>query len=114
MQGRTIRISRGDSGLLRLNVAGAALDEGDRAVFTVKRRGGGTAIEKVIRPKENAFDVPLLPEETGRMPAGTYEWDVRIVLSAKEDETGRVTDGREVITPIPPSPFLVMKVVGSV
>lgn len=114
VMGRTIRISRGDTGLIRFSAEGMNLTENDLCVFTVKRRSGGTVMEKVIEPEDNAYLIPFTNAETERMQVGDYEWDIRIALDAKTDGNGRVTGGREVITPWPPAMLRIAKAVGSV
>ena len=113
VMGRTIRISRGDTGLIRFSAEGLELTEKDLCVFTVKRRSGGTVLEKVIEPEENAYLIPFTNAET-EIPVGDYEWDIRIALDAVTDGTGRVTGGREVITPWPPATLRITKAVGNV
>ena len=114
IMGRTIRISRGDTGLIRLPVDGVTLTEKDLCVFTVKRRSGGKVLEKVIEPEDNAYLVPFTNEETERMQVGDYEWEIRIALNATTDGMGRVNGGREIITPWPPAAFKIVKAVGIV
>lgn len=112
--GRTIRISRGDTGVIRFLADGIELTANDLCVFTVKRRSGSVVMEKVIAPEENAYFIPFTNEETERMQADDYLWDIRIALDAVTDDTGRVTGGREVLTPWAPGVFKIVKVVGSV
>ena len=50
VSGRSIRISRGDTGLIAFDAEGTALSEKDAAVFTVRRQSGGIVMEKVIAP----------------------------------------------------------------
>lgn len=111
--GRTIRISRGDTGLIRFEAEGAELTEKDLCVFTVRRRSGGTAMEKIIEPEDGAYLIPFTNADT-EIPVGDYEWDIRIALDAVTDGAGRVTGGREVITPWPPSTLKIVKAVGSI
>lgn len=112
--GRTIRISRGDTGLLTFSVQGIGLTDADRAVFTIRRKNGGILMEKTIEPQENCIRIPFTNEETERMPAGRYAWDIRFALDAQLDGNGRVNSGREVLTPFLPGVFCVEKVVGCV
>lgn len=111
--GRTIRISRGDTGLIRFAAEGVDLTEKDLCVFTVRRRNGGTVLEKVIEPEENAYLIPFTNEDT-EIPVDDYEWDIRIALDAVTDNTGRVTGGREIITPWAPATLKIVKAVGSI
>lgn len=113
VHGRTIRISQGDTGIVTFRVEGAQLTDADRAVFTAKG-SGGRLIQKVIAPQEGLIRVPLTNEETDGWKPGLYSWDLRIVLEAQVDAQGAVTDGREVITPWPPSRLEVVKVVGRI
>lgn len=114
VSGRFIRVSRGDTGLITFSVEGISLTENDRAVFTVKRRSGGIVIQKVIEPEGNNILVPFVSGDTECLRPDTYEWDIRYVIDAVEDEDGRVTDGREVLTPFPPGEFKVMRTVGEI
>lgn len=114
VNGRLIRVSRGDTGLITFTVEGISLTENDRAVFTVKRRSGGVVIQKVIEPEGNNILVPFVSGDTERLRPDTYEWDIRYVIDAVEDGEGRVTDGREVLTPFPPGEFRIERTVGDV
>lgn len=114
VSGRTIRLSRGDTGVINFSVDGVKLTDADRAVFTVRRRTGAILLQKVIPPVDGMLYVPFTNDETDGWQPGEYVWDIRIVLDAVTDENGKVTDGREVITPFPPSRLDVVKVVGNV
>ena len=116
VSGLRIVITQGDSGLLTLRTRGnCAFTENDRAVFTVRKIGGGTMMTAVLTPdSEGQVQVPFLSRETELWRPGAYEWDVRYVLDAVQEEDGTVTDGREVITPMRPAAFEVVRAVGSV
>lgn len=120
VSGTQITITAGDTGLLTLSVrTGDGLyvpGENDRAVFTVREQAGArAALEKVLVPDgEGRVRIALTNADTERLRAGSYLWDVRYALDAELDAKGNVTGGREVITPLPPSPFVVMKAVGDV
>lgn len=116
VSGLRIRITQGDSGLLTLCTrAKFAFSENDKAVFTVRRPGGGTLLTAVLTPDaEGKVQVPFLNRETEGWRPGAYEWDVRYVLDAVQDEDGTVTDGREVITPMRPAVLEVLRAVGSI
>lgn len=114
ISGRAIRLSRGDTGIIPFRVEGVTLSEKDRAVFTVRRPTGAALLQKVIAPEGNVFYVPFTNEETDGWKTGSYEWDLRIALDAVMDAQGRVTDGREVITPWAPGKLEVVKVVGEI
>lgn len=83
-------------------------------MFTIKSRTGQVILQKVLSPKDDLFYMPFVNDETDGMKPGVYEWDLRVVLGAKMDSRGAVTDGREVVTPWPPAKFEVVKVVGEV
>ena len=46
--GRTIRLSPGDTGIIGFLVEGTQVGEDDHAVFTVRRRNGELMMEKVL------------------------------------------------------------------
>lgn len=107
VNGQAIRISRGDTGLLTILASGnVQLTDRDVAVFTVRRRGGGAVLlELEATPDaEGKVQFGFTNEMTERWKPDGYEWDVRYVLDG----------GREVITPMEPSPFIVVRTVGSV
>lgn len=114
VRGHTIEVSAGDTGVIRFLASGVALTRADRAVFTVRKRSGETVIEKIAVPQGNEIRIPFVNADTEHLAADTYAWDIRYVLEAQMDESGAVTDGREVITPMAPGVMHVMKVVGSV
>lgn len=112
--GNRILISRGDTGVLTFTASGAELTENDRAVFTIRRRNGGMVMEKIAVPEGNKVHIPFTNEETQGLREGNYQWDIRYALDAVLDSAGRVTDGREVITPMRPGVLTIEKVVGSI
>ena len=115
VNGRTIRLSRGDTGVIPFRVTGMELTGKDAGVFTIRRANGTTLVRKVIPVMEDGLlYVPFVNEETDGWREGEYLWDLRIVLEAQVGEDGMVTDGREVITPWPPSRLEVIGVVGEV
>ncbi|MBP3655120.1 MAG: hypothetical protein J6K32_00310 [Clostridia bacterium] len=114
VNGHVIRISRGDTGLLTLEASGnVVFTDEDRAVLTVRRRGGGAALlrQTAVPDAQGSVQFAFTHEMTERLRPDAYEWDVRYVLGAQEAE-GRVSGGREVITPMEPAPFLVARTVG--
>lgn len=116
--GTTITLTAGDTGLFGAapEADGYRPTAADRAVFTVRERPGGRKLlEKVLVPEaDGAVLVPLLHEDTERLRAGAYVWDIRYVLNAQTDAQGGVTGGREVITPFTPGTMTVMEAIGSV
>ena len=112
---RVILLSRGDTGILRFAVEGVSLTERDRAVFTVKNSRGVVMIRKIVQPdKPDEIRIPLVNSDTENILAGSYEWDIRVVIEAKLAANGDVVDGSAVATPYPPGIFRIVKVVGSV
>lgn len=76
-----IKLTQGDSLLLRANLAGADLPEGSEALFTVKRKPGDETalIEKRIGIQENAVLIRLASADTA-LPPRTYYWDLRVLI----------------------------------
>ena len=116
VSGLRIMITQGDSGLLTVRARGrCACTQSDRVVFTVRRASGGTLMTAVLIPDESGqVQVPFLSQETSGWRPGAYEWDVRYVLDAVQEEDGTVTGGREVITPMRPGTLEVLRAVGSI
>ena len=103
-----ISITRGDSAQITLSirdrVTGQPFVPGpdDRLTFTVKRElsDGAPLVVKTldngIVRREQECILLLVPEDTARLPFGTYRYDVELVLASGYTDTV-----------IPPSPFLV-------
>ncbi|WP_296909705.1 hypothetical protein [uncultured Megasphaera sp.] len=103
-----ISITRGDSAQITLTirdrVTGKLFVPGpdDRLTFTVKRELSDEApvvvktLDNGIVRREQECLLLLVPEDTARLPFGTYRYDVELVLASGYTDTV-----------IPPSPFLV-------
>lgn len=115
VHGTRIRLTQGDTGLLTIKVRSERpLTDDDRAVFTVRRPSGGIMAEMVLTPQEDGtVQVPFTNALTDGWKPGIYAWDVRYVLGAVIDG-GKVTDGREVITPMSPGQFEITRAVGQI
>lgn len=116
LNGRTIWLSQGDTGalVLRVRSRGYAFADGDKAVFTVRTSRGRLVMERAADIEADGRAViPFLNTDTESVAAGSYRWDVRVVLGA-ETTDGRITGGRAVITPLPPGLFRIVEVVGHV
>lgn len=103
-----ISITRGDSAQITLTirnrVTGKLFVPGpdDRLTFTVKRELSDEApvvvktLDNGIVRREQECILLLMPEDTARLPFGTYRYDVELVLASGYTDTV-----------IPPSPFIV-------
>lgn len=84
-------------------------------MFTVRRPGGALLMQAVVTPDaEGKAQVVFDHETTEKWRPGCYGWDVRYALDAETDAQGRVTGGREVITPMRPGELHVLEAVGKV
>lgn len=112
--GLRIRISRGDTGGLTIRAKSkTAFEDADRAVVTVRRRGGEEIYSQTSKVTADGKASFLFDDaETKNWKPGLYEWDVRYVLGAELGDRQEVTGGREVITPMRPAAFEVVKAVG--
>ncbi|MCI6378708.1 MAG: hypothetical protein MR842_13285 [Clostridiales bacterium] len=102
---QSIRISRGDTAVIRLALSGDETPPGTRMLATLKREASAMAPpvwEKLIAVEDGVGELGLGREETD-IAAGTYWWDLRVVLP-----TG------EVRTPFAPQRFEILEVVGCV
>lgn len=114
--GRTMILSQGDTGALviRVKTKGYAFAAGDKAVFTVRTGKGRLVMEHAADiGADGRAVIPFANTDTEGWMAGRYRWDVRVVLGAKTED-GRITDGRAVITPLPPGVFQLVEAVGRV
>ena len=101
--GYDIELTAGDSLFFNLYLAGRALPEGAKAVFTVKRnpKDDEAVIEKELQIQGGKAYVQLFSEDTD-LAARTYYWDLRVIF------------GDEVETPMEYAAFTILQPVGDV
>ena len=61
-----------------------------------------------------AFQVDFHNPDTDALATGVYNWDVRYILGPYYDESGRIINGDQVITPQRPNSMELLAVVGEV
>ena len=113
LNGTHIQLTSGDTGLLTIMTGGETLTENDRALFTVRRRGGSVMAEMILTPEADRVQIPFTNDLTDGWKEDEYEWDIRFVLDPVI-QNGKIVDGREVITPMRPGKLTVVKAVGKV
>lgn len=120
VDGYNIKLSQGDTGALKVS-ATATLDgepftfgPDDRALFSIKNAQGVIVKEKVAELVNNEFTVFFLNADTDSLSPGDYKWDVRYIIHPYYDESGRIINGDQVITPKEPQILNLLTVVGDV
>lgn len=120
VEGYNIELSRGDTGALTVT-ANATLEgepyvfgENDRALFSIKSGNGEIIMQKVCPMVNNAFTVQFLNADTDSLAPGSYSWDVRYVINPYYDDSGKMINGDQVITPRAPMSLNLLTVVGDV
>ena len=120
VDGYTISLSRGDTGALKVT-ANATLDgeaftfgSDDRALFSIKNSNGEIIIQKTCEMTDNSFTVYFLNSDTDSLAPGSYTWDVRYIVNPYYDESGKVVNGDQIITPKAPQALNLMSVVGDI
>lgn len=116
ISGTRILLTQGDTGILTIKAKKSdhIFTASDRAVFTVKRQGGGILTEMLITPDaDGTVQIPFVSDLTDTIKPGQYEWDIRYCVDAVLD-AGRVVDAREVMTPMRPGILEIVKAVGRV
>ncbi len=116
VNGNQIAITAGDTALMAIcpDETGYVPTENDRAIFTVRERPKRrTLIEKTIAPEaDGRFVVCFENEDTAKLKPREYVWDVRLAIQANVDESGKVTDAEQIITPCPPGIVFVLAAIG--
>jgi hypothetical protein len=120
VEGYNIELSRGDTGALTVT-ANATLEgepytfgENDRALFSIKSGNGEIIMQKICPMVDNAFTVQFLNSDTDSLAPGSYSWDVRYVINPYYDDSGKMVNGDQVITPRAPMSLNLLTVVGDV
>lgn len=120
VDGYTIKLSRGDTGAMRVKAVATLDDEpytfssDDRALFSIKNGQGEIVKEKAAQMENNEFVVYFLNADTDGLSPTTYSWDVRYIIHPYYDASGRIIDGDQVITPKEPQTLNLLTVVGDV
>lgn len=120
VDGYTITLSRGDTGALKVNatatLAGEAFTfgENDRALFSIKNANGEVIVQKAYQMTDNSFVVYFMNADTESLSPGSLSWDVRYIIHPYYDESGKVVNGDQVITPKLPQTMNLLTVVGDV
>lgn len=120
VDGTTISLSCGDTGAVKINAIatlnGNAFTFGanDRALFSVKNSNGEVIMQKASVMDDNSFTVYFQNEDTEGLAAGSYSWDVRYIVNAYFDASGKIVNGDQIITPKNPMTLILLNVVGNV
>lgn len=114
-----INLSRGDTASFIVRATGYTFAAADRALFTIKNSSGNIVFEEAYALTDatlgnGAFQVDLHNPDTDALATGTYTWDVRYILGPYYDESGRIINGNQVITPKAPQNMQLLAVVGEV
>jgi len=112
--GNDLYLSRGDTGVLSININSSYLmGENDRVLFTIKD-GATPKIIRVLTPVANTAMVEFTNEMTKNLPVKDYRYDIRILLNAVLDEHGFPTDGTVINTHFKPALFRLLETVGDI
>lgn len=116
VEGNTISLSRGDTGAIKFTAdTEYEFAPEDRALFSIKNGVGETVKESAFALDSNkAFVVTFFNSDTDTLAPGTFNWDVRYIIHPYYDNTGRIIDGDQVITPNAPMDLNLLNVVGDV
>ena len=94
--GTRLLLPKGDTGFFTLPTKGI-FSEGDVAVFSVKDPlTRGTIIEKIIDASKPYLVVEIEHEDTSKLEAGKYNWDLKIYRRPEYDEDGILIDAMEI------------------
>lgn len=116
VDGYNITLSRGDTGAIKITAeTDYTFTSADRVLFSIKNAVGEVVKQQAFELDENkAFVVPFFNADTDNLAAGTFSWDVRYVINPYYDESGKIIDGDQVITPKQPMNMQLLQVVGEV
>jgi hypothetical protein len=118
---KMIHLSRGDTASFYVDTEtdGYVFTDDDRALFTIKNGSGNIVFEEAYGLTDETlgngtFLVEFHNPDTDALATGTYTWDVRYILGPYYDESGRIINGNQVITPEKPDSMELLAVVGEV
>lgn len=96
--GPDIKLTAGDTGVVPFTVGGGPYSDRDRALFTVKNSSGVVMFERQFGITTNRFELQFTNAMTDKWPAGSYPYDIRVVVLPIYDADGRIVDGSGVDT----------------
>ena len=115
IEGDDIRIPRGDTGAVTFGVNTTyTFADTDRALFSVKSPSGELLISDTYQIINNEFTVPFRVDTTNKWAIGTYQYDVRFLMSTHWDSDGNITGYDVVDTPKRPRNIQILNTVGEV
>lgn len=116
VEGYTISLSRGDTGAIKFKArTDYTFTERDRALFSIKNAVGDVVKQQAFELDETkSFVVSFFNTDTDTLAAGSYSWDVRYIINPYYDDSGKIIDGDQVITPRQPMELQLLQVVGEV
>ena len=115
VNGYDITLSKGDTGAILITTATEyTFDNDDRAVFTLKDGTGAIVKEVIAELTSGSFTVEFYNQDTDTLASGNYSWDVRYVIHPYYDDSGRIINGDQVITPNQPMGMNLLTVVGEI
>ena len=112
--GNDLYLSRGDTGVLTVNINSSYLmTENDRVLFTIKD-GNTPKIIRVIPPVVNVGAVEFTTAMTKNLECKDYKYDIRVILNAVLDQDGIPIDGVDIYTHFKPALFRLLETAGDV
>lgn len=94
--GTRLLLPQGDTGFFTLPTKGV-VSEGDVAVFSVKDPlTRATIIEKILDAYQQYLVIEIEHEDTVKLSAGKYNWDLKIYRKPIYDEDGVLVDAIEI------------------
>ena len=116
VEGNTISLSRGDTGAIKFTAdTEYTFAAEDRALFSIKNGVGEVVKESAFAlDSDKAFVVTFFNSDTDTLAPAVYNWDVRYIIHPYYDDSGRIIDGDQVITPNEPMSLNLLNVVGEI
>lgn len=99
LDGNRIRITQGDTGVLRyVPQSSRVFSDKDSAVFTARKRDGGQLARLTLTPDAGgAVRIPFTNDVTKAWPDGRHEWQIRYFFGDDEVSTPMETGVLDVL-----------------
>lgn len=110
---KSITMHRGDTGSVVYHFTGYDFQSADRVLWTMKSNNGTIVKEDVLVPNDQKVTIEFLNADTDSLAAGTYTYDIRIVIDPVYSG-GRLVDGTIVTTPESPLYIYLLDTVGQI
>ena len=97
--GTTILMHRGNTGTLKITLAGYTFGNNDRVLFRMVNQSGTEVKSKICQVENGAIEIPFINTDTDYLDPGYYYYGITAATDPEYDQQGKIVNGSGVSTP---------------